>query len=147
VIIDASAIIAILRNEPDASRFALALASQNEAKMMSAANYVEAAAVIDTSRDPNREAADSMTYLRRPRRRSTLSPPFKPASPAKPIETSARGAASRLDTTSAIASLMRYPMRRASRCCSRARTFREPTCGFIVDRPRTRPDGRSFDAN
>jgi len=52
VIVDTSAIVAILRNESDASRFAFALASPDEAKMISAANYVEAAVVIDASGDP-----------------------------------------------------------------------------------------------
>lgn len=52
MIVDASAIIAILRDEPDAERFARALASRRGPSRMSAANYVEAAVVIDASRDP-----------------------------------------------------------------------------------------------
>ena len=52
MIVDTSALIAILRDEPDASRFADALAVRMETKRLSAANYLEAAIVIDSSRDP-----------------------------------------------------------------------------------------------
>jgi ribonuclease VapC len=51
VIIDTSAIIAILRNEPDASTFAGAIAKATDRKL-SAVNFVETAVVIDMSRDP-----------------------------------------------------------------------------------------------
>jgi len=51
VIIDTSAIIAILRDEPDARRFANAVEAA-AIRRMSAASFVEAAAVIDGSRDP-----------------------------------------------------------------------------------------------
>jgi ribonuclease VapC len=51
MIIDASAVIAILRDEHDASRYATAI--ENAAhRRMSAANFLEAAVVIDGSRDP-----------------------------------------------------------------------------------------------
>jgi ribonuclease VapC len=52
MIIDTSALIALLRGEPDAPRFADALATRAEPKRLSAANYLEAAIVIDGSRDP-----------------------------------------------------------------------------------------------
>jgi ribonuclease VapC len=52
MIIDTSALIALLRGEPDAPRFADALATRVEPKRLSAANYLEAAIVIDGSRDP-----------------------------------------------------------------------------------------------
>ena len=52
MIVDTSALIAVLRAEPDATRFAEALATRGEAKRLSAANYLEAAIVIDGSRDP-----------------------------------------------------------------------------------------------
>jgi ribonuclease VapC len=52
MIVDTSALIAVLRGEPDAPRFAGALAARAEAKRLSAANYLEAAIVIDGSRDP-----------------------------------------------------------------------------------------------
>jgi ribonuclease VapC len=51
VIIDSSALIAILRNEPEAREFAVAVEGA-AARRLSAANYVETAAIIDGSRDP-----------------------------------------------------------------------------------------------
>jgi ribonuclease VapC len=51
VILDTSAIIAILRNEPDASRFTDAIEAA-EARIVSAATYLEAAIIVDSSRDP-----------------------------------------------------------------------------------------------
>jgi ribonuclease VapC len=51
MIIDASAIIAILRDEPDASFFARRIADA-ASRRLSAVNFVEAAAVIDAGRDP-----------------------------------------------------------------------------------------------
>jgi ribonuclease VapC len=51
MILDASSIIAVLRDEPDASLFARAIADATE-RRMSAVNFVEAAIVIDASRDP-----------------------------------------------------------------------------------------------
>jgi ribonuclease VapC len=51
VIIDTSALIAILRDEPEALAYAEAIAGASN-RRMSAVTYVEAAAVIDGSRDP-----------------------------------------------------------------------------------------------
>jgi ribonuclease VapC len=51
MIVDASAVIAILRNEPAAPLCAQAIASARS-RRISAVNYVEAAVVIDGSRDP-----------------------------------------------------------------------------------------------
>jgi ribonuclease VapC len=51
VIIDTSALIAILRAEDDASDMALAI-ERAQVRKISAANYLEAAVVIDASRDP-----------------------------------------------------------------------------------------------
>ncbi len=51
MIVDASAVIAILRQEPEAQAFTRAIASAT-VRRISAVNYVEAAAVIDGSRDP-----------------------------------------------------------------------------------------------
>jgi len=51
MILDTSAIIAILRDEPEATQFARAIADAAH-RRISAVNYVEAAAVIDSSRDP-----------------------------------------------------------------------------------------------
>jgi ribonuclease VapC len=51
MILDTSALIAILRDEPDATSYAKAIASTG-IRRISAANYVETAAIIDASRDP-----------------------------------------------------------------------------------------------
>lgn len=51
MIVDASALIAILRGEPDARVFATALESAS-VRRISAASYLEAAIVTDGSRDP-----------------------------------------------------------------------------------------------
>jgi len=51
MIIDASAIIAILRDEPDAAFFARKITDATN-RRVSAVNFVEAAIVIDASRDP-----------------------------------------------------------------------------------------------
>lgn len=51
MIVDSSALIAILRSEPEARTFAEAI--ENAFKLrISAANFVEAAVVVDGSRDP-----------------------------------------------------------------------------------------------
>ena len=51
MIVDASAVIAILRDEPEAPSFASALETASRCRM-SAVNFVEAAVVNDGSRDP-----------------------------------------------------------------------------------------------
>ena len=51
MIIDTSALIAILRDEPDAAAYAAAIEAAAH-RRMSAANFLEAAIVIDGSRDP-----------------------------------------------------------------------------------------------
>ena len=51
MIIDTSALIAILRDEPDAKECALAI-EKSKSRCLSAANFVETALVIDGSRDP-----------------------------------------------------------------------------------------------
>jgi len=50
VIIDTSALVAILRDEPDAPRFATAIEAATH-RRISAATYVEVSAVIDSGRD------------------------------------------------------------------------------------------------
>ena len=52
MIVDASALVAVVRNESGADRFFRALSDPGEPKRMSAANYLEAAIVIDGSRSP-----------------------------------------------------------------------------------------------
>jgi ribonuclease VapC len=51
MVIDTSALVAILRAEPDAEAFARAIADADVCRL-SAASYVEVGAVIDGSRDP-----------------------------------------------------------------------------------------------
>ena len=51
MILDTSAVIAILRDEPEAALFAKAIEGALH-RRISAVSYVEAAAVIDASRDP-----------------------------------------------------------------------------------------------
>lgn len=51
MIVDTSAIIAILRDEPEAESFARTI-ERARFRRVSAANYVEAAAVIDAGRNP-----------------------------------------------------------------------------------------------
>ena len=51
MIVDTSALMVILRDEPEARAFATAVADTDR-RRMSAANYLEAAIVIDGSRDP-----------------------------------------------------------------------------------------------
>ncbi len=51
MIIDTSALVAILRDEPEAPACAAAIESAS-VRRLSAANYLEAAVVIDGSRDP-----------------------------------------------------------------------------------------------
>jgi ribonuclease VapC len=51
MIIDTSALLAILRDEPDAAVYAEAI-ERAESRRVSAVTFVEAAAVIDASRDP-----------------------------------------------------------------------------------------------
>jgi ribonuclease VapC len=51
MIVDTSALIAILRDEPEAAACAAAIEGASH-RRMSAANFVEAAIVIDGSRDP-----------------------------------------------------------------------------------------------
>jgi ribonuclease VapC len=52
MIVDTSAVIAILKEEQDAPRFLRAVAISTQPKRMSAANYLEAAIVVDANRNP-----------------------------------------------------------------------------------------------
>jgi ribonuclease VapC len=51
MIVDTSAVIAILQNEPDTQRFLDALVEDNDCRL-SAATYIEAAIVVDSVRNP-----------------------------------------------------------------------------------------------
>lgn len=65
MIVDTSALIAILRDEPEAETIAAALAAA-QAPRISAANYLETAIVIDASHDPiaSRHVDDLFTKAR-----------------------------------------------------------------------------------
>ena len=52
MIVDTSAVIAVLKEESDAPRFLRALTISAEPKRMSAANFLEAAIVVDANRNP-----------------------------------------------------------------------------------------------
>jgi ribonuclease VapC len=52
MIVDTSAVIAILKEEQDAPRFLRAVAISTQPKRMSAANYLEAGIVVDANRNP-----------------------------------------------------------------------------------------------
>ena len=52
MIVDTSVLVAVVRGEAGAENFARALVGAREIKRMSAANYLEAAIVIDGARDP-----------------------------------------------------------------------------------------------
>ncbi|HEY6517764.1 MAG TPA: type II toxin-antitoxin system VapC family toxin [Roseiarcus sp.] len=52
MIVDTSAIIAVLKEETDAPRFLRALTISTEPKRISAANYLEAGVVVDANRNP-----------------------------------------------------------------------------------------------
>jgi ribonuclease VapC len=52
MIVDTSAVIAVLKEESDGPRFLRALTRSAEPKRMSAANYLEAAIVVDANRNP-----------------------------------------------------------------------------------------------
>jgi ribonuclease VapC len=52
MIVDSSALIAILKEEPEAGRFLRDLTGSGAPKRMSAANYLEAAIVVDANRNP-----------------------------------------------------------------------------------------------
>lgn len=52
MIVDSSALIAILRPEEDAARFSAALVDPGHVRRMSAATYLETSIVVDGNRDP-----------------------------------------------------------------------------------------------
>ena len=52
MIVDTSAVVAVLKDEPEAGRFLRDLTATAEPKRMSAGNYLEAAIVVDANRNP-----------------------------------------------------------------------------------------------
>ncbi len=65
MIIDSSAILAVLFNEPDAATYAVAIANSSSCRI-SAANYVETAVVIETH-NPRAGSRQFDTFMRRAR--------------------------------------------------------------------------------
>jgi ribonuclease VapC len=78
MIIDTSALVAILRAEPEAEICARAIEDAAE-RRVSAVNFVEAAVVIDGSRDPI--ASRRFDDLLRQASASNRSPKFRPGLP------------------------------------------------------------------
>jgi ribonuclease VapC len=52
MIVDTSAVIAVLKEEPEAGRFLRELTASGGPKRMSAANYLEAAIIVDANQNP-----------------------------------------------------------------------------------------------
>jgi hypothetical protein len=117
MIIDPSAVIAILRDEPEAAACASAIEAAAR-RRMSAANFLEAAIVVDGSRDPvaSRRLDD---LIARRKSWSNLCPPPRHTSPAKPTAITAGAAVIPLSLTSAIALPTRYRGKPVNRCCSK----------------------------
>ncbi len=86
MIVDTSAVIAVLKEEPEAGRFLGVLTASGGPKRMSAASYLEAAIVVDANRNP-------LLSRHKPESRSSRSTASKPRSPARPIATSEKAAA------------------------------------------------------
>jgi hypothetical protein len=83
VIIDTSALIAILRAEPDASEMAHAIESALD-RRISAASWLETAVVIDASRDPGNDFGYTditPRTARRPGHQPNLMPASRPSCP------------------------------------------------------------------
>ena len=118
MIIDTSAIIAILRDEPEAMSCARAIADAT-IRRISAVNFVESAVVIDASRDPIatrrfddfiREAGIAIEPVTK----------FKRRSREMPTEISEEAVGIRLSSISATALPMRLQKSLVNRCCSKA---------------------------
>ena len=89
MIVDSSALIAVLNEEPEGERFLGELTRTVPTRRISAANYLEAAIVVDANRNPllSRRLDD---LIARPGSSSNPSPASRPRSPAPPIVISAR---------------------------------------------------------
>jgi len=95
MIVDSSAVIAVLKEEPEAQRFLRELSVAAGPKRMSSANYLEAAIVVDANRNPLLSRRFDIS-LPEQASSSNPSPAIRPRSPAPPIVISARAAAIRL---------------------------------------------------
>ena len=90
MIIDTSALVAILRDEPEARDCALAI-ERNPIRRVSAANFVETALVIDGSRDPIASGA-SMILSKKRALLLNPSPKLRRELRARPIAISVKAA-------------------------------------------------------
>jgi uncharacterized protein with PIN domain len=86
MIVDASAAIAVLKEEPEAGRFLRELTASAGPKRMSAANYCEAAIAVDSNRNPLLSRR-STTWSHKPESPSSRWTASRPRSPARPIAT------------------------------------------------------------
>jgi predicted nucleic acid-binding protein len=133
VIVDTSALIAILRDETEAPVMARAIEEATE-RQISAANWLEAAAVIDGSRDP--VASRQFDQLVDVARIVVAPVTEQQARIARAhTATSARAVVIPQGSTSVTASPVRSPRIRASRCCSRGATSCTPTSFRLCSRP------------
>ena len=124
MIVDSSAIIAILRNEPDAAAMAEAL-QEAPIRRISAVTYVEAAVVADNDRNP----LLSRRFDGLVRDAQMLVEPVtsRQAEIAREAYRDFGKGRHKAGSTSGIASLTRWQRRWASRCCSKGTTFATPT--------------------
>jgi uncharacterized protein with PIN domain len=102
MIVDTSAVIAILRDEPEAEACARAI-ERSAVRCISAANFLEAALIIDASHDPiaSRRFDDFMKEAQIVVEPVTVKPRLELRE--RPIATSGRAAATPRDSISAIA--------------------------------------------
>ena len=121
MIVDSSALVAILREEPEHSAFEKIL-DETDVLRISAATYLEFSIVIDSRSDPamSREIDD---LLDRSISESSHSPPNRQRSPARLIATTAEAADTPPTSTSATASAMPSPAINANPSSTRAMHF------------------------
>jgi PIN domain len=124
MIVDASAVLAILLHEEDAANFAWAIEAA-DALRMSVVNYAEAAVRIDRFRD-DESSRDFDDFMLRTGSSWTPSPRSSPKTHAPPTAATA-GETTQRRSISAIALRMPWRELPAKLCCSRARTSRRPT--------------------
>jgi uncharacterized protein with PIN domain len=124
MIVDASALIAILRDEPDAATYAHAIELAAD-RRVSAVNYVETAVVIDGSREPvaSRRFDQLVAEANLAIEPVTMN---KRGSRARPIAISVAAAVIRRGSISVTVSPTRLPRSRANRCSTKARILPTP---------------------
>ncbi|MER7243716.1 type II toxin-antitoxin system VapC family toxin [Kribbella sp. NPDC000426] len=140
MILDTSALNAILRAEPDAADFAEAIEAA-ASRRMSAANCLEAAVVIDSARDP-------VVSRRFDELCAAAEIQIEPVTEAQAriardaYRDSGKAVAIRQGLPSATASPMRWRRTPGNHCCSKARISSTPT--WLLCSPSQPVDGRAF---